>query len=325
MHDNKYLLICCFALILFAITARHTKIREVIQTHSTGSVAHTAKYDSDIDETILIKDETAVVPAANVTATTTVEEKKPRPYITAESYLVGNLETGELYIDFNSSRIFPIASVSKLYTALVVQHLMDEDKQITITQPMLDAYGDAGHLALDEKFTSSELLYPLLLESSNDAAEAFAQSYGYQDFMAEMNGFAKEIGLEKTSFRDASGLSPSNVSNAADLFTLTQYLYGHEMDILKFSRTPIYDLATTTEHNGHHLVNINPYSAYSNFVGGKTGRTDEAREAMISLFRQEIGRETYPIAIILLRSDFGQREIDTEKLLGLFIEKTGKK
>ena len=327
MHENKYLLITCCALVLFAATVRHTKIKEVIQTHGYGSVVQTEKDIATVDENILIKDQPAVVYNSSTSSApvAVVKEQKPKPYVSAESYIVGNLETGEIYISMNGGKVFPIASVSKLYTALVVQHLFDSDKEITITQSMLDAYGDAGKLVLDEKFTTDELLYALLLESSNDAAEAFAQSFGYQEFMQEMNGFAHEIGLEHTSFRDASGLSPFNVSNASDLFTLTRYLHGHEKDILKISRTVEFDLATTSDHGGHHFVNINPYSAYSSFVGGKTGRTDEAKESMISLFRQEVGGETYPIAIILLRSDFGQREIDTEKLLGLFVDKVEKK
>lgn len=324
MHDNKYLLITCCALILFAITVRHTKIREAIQTHSLGSVVQTQKNPVILDESILIEDQSSAAHTAEALPTTIltnpVVEKKPAQYISAESYIVANLKTGEIYISHNPSQIFPIASVSKLYTALVVQHLMDSDDEIVITQSMLDAYGDAGHLVLDEKFTSEELLYPLLMESSNDAAEAYAQSYGYQNFMEEMNGFAKEIGLENTSFKDASGLNPWNTSNANDLFMLSQYLYGHEKDLLKISKTVEYDIATTSDHGGHRFVNINPYAPYTSFIGGKTGRTDEAKESMISLFKQEVSDTIYPIAIILLRSDFGQREIDTEKLLGRFVE-----
>lgn len=316
-------------MVLFAIAVRNEKIREAAQTHTNGSVLQTQKGIVDVDESILMKEPSLEIRTISSTPIAAVavpiEQKRPRPYISAESYLVGNLETGEVYINFNSSSVFPIASVSKLYTALVVQHLMDSDKEIVITQPMLDAYGDAGRLVLDEKFTTEELLYPLLLESSNDAAEAYAQSFGYENFMEEMNAFAKEIGLEKTSFRDASGLSPFNISNAKDLFTLTQYLYSHEEDILKISRTVDFDMATTSDHQSHHFVNINPYSKNSSFIGGKTGRTDEAKESMISLFKQKIGPQTYPIAIIILRSEFAEREIDTGKLLDMFVEKMEKR
>ena len=80
-------------------------------------------------------------------------------------------------------------------------------------------------------------------------------------------------------------------------------------------------MATTTDHGYHHFVNINPYWNYADFIGGKTGRTEWAKEAMVSLFEQKVGDVSYPIAIVILRSDLGEREINTEKLLGMFMEK----
>jgi D-alanyl-D-alanine carboxypeptidase len=203
--------------------------------------------------------------------------------------------------------------------------MLDSGKIISITQSMLDAYGESGHLVLDEKFTRDELLHFLLLESSNDVAEAFAQTFGHStstnEFMEEMNSFAHEIGMQNTFFKDPSGLNPANVSNAKDLFTLSKYLYKSEKDLLEISRKRVLEIATTTDHGSHHLININPYVYYTGFIGGKTGRTDYAKETMVSLFDQEVGDTKYPIVIIILRSEFGQREIDTEKLLDLFIKK----
>src|SRR6185369_12611206 len=109
---------------------------------------------------------------------------------------------------------------------------------------------------------------------------AYAYSYGYEQFINEMNGFAQEIGMKNTSFQDSSGLSPQNVSNATDLFTLARYLYKSEKDILDISHTPVYDLEENGDHVAHHFVNINPFSSNPNFIGGKTGRTDEAKESM---------------------------------------------
>jgi D-alanyl-D-alanine carboxypeptidase len=319
MPENKYFLVCFCAIVLFAITIRQTNKKEALQVHENGPVlALTQAGSNEPDESIFLMDE---IGDATTTPTAPALETKPKPYISAESYLVGNLKTGEIYIDHNSRQVFPIASISKLYTALVVEHLFKSDKDILITKAMLDAgYGDAGHLLIDEKFSAKELLYPLLLESSNDAAEAYAQSFGYEGFMEEMNGFAKEIGLKDTSFRDASGISPFNVSNVQDLFKLGQYLYDNEKDILRISSETNFDMATTSERKGHHFVNINPYAFYSGFIGGKTGRTDEAKESMISLFNQEAGSDTYPIAVIVLRAGFNEREIDTEKLIGMFVD-----
>jgi len=109
---------------------------------------------------------------------------------------------------------------------------MQPNQKLTITQSMIDAYGDAGHLVLGETFTTSELLYPMLLESSNDAAEVFAQSYGYDAFIAKMNAFVAGLGMTSTSFKDPSGLNSGNASNAHDLFTLAQYIYRSEKPFL---------------------------------------------------------------------------------------------
>jgi D-alanyl-D-alanine carboxypeptidase len=241
--------------------------------------------------------------------------------ITSESYIVGNLKTDEIYLNFNSDKIFPIASLSKLFTALVADHIISTSTKITITKNMTNAIGDAGHLIIDEKFTANELLYPLLLESSNDAAEAIAQSFGYEKFIKNMNDFALEIGMNNTSFKDASGLNSENVSNSLDLFTLSKYFYKNEKDLLGITRTKEIVFATTTDHGYHHFFSINPFVFYKPFIGGKTGRTEEAKESMITMLNMEINGNTYPISIIVLRSKYGERETDTEKILDLFNKK----
>jgi D-alanyl-D-alanine carboxypeptidase len=243
--------------------------------------------------------------------------------ITAESYLVGNLQTGEVYISSKSNAVFPIASLSKLFTALIDIHILDQENKIVIDKSMLDTYGDAGHLVENEKFLPKELLYPLLLESSNDAAEAIAKSYGYKNFIDAMNLFTKKMGMYSTSFKDASGLSSQNISNANDLFILGRYLYANEKELLEITRQKSFDLASSTDHGFHHFVSINPFTYYAPFIGGKTGRTDEAKESMVTLVNLKINFQNYPIAIIVLRSQFGEREVDTEKILDLFSKKVG--
>lgn len=325
MRENKYLAILCLLAIGFVLILKNfnekarldpinrTQRVDLIADHNNGQLLD--------DKEILLKESELKRTKTSVN----VKPAPPKPYISAESYIVGDLETGEIYISLNENRVFPIASVSKLYTALVVQHLYDSANPITIIQGMLDAYGEAGELVLGEKFTSDELLNFLLLVSSNDAAEAYAQSFGSGDFIVQMNAFAQEIGMNSTFFKDPSGLNPANVSNAKDLFILAKYLYKDEKGILDVSKTKEIDIATTSDHGSHHLVNINPYTNYPDFIGGKTGRTLEAKESMVSLFKQDIDGVTYPVAVITLRSDFGQREIDTEKLLGLFMDKVKKK
>lgn len=245
----------------------------------------------------------------------------PRPDVSAEAYLVANLDTGEIYVEHNANTVFPIASLSKLVTALVATHSMPGDQKIVITQPMLDAWGPAGKLVLGESLTVTELLYPLLLESSNDAAEAFAQSHGSADFILKMNTFVEGLGMSATAFRDVSGLSSGNTSNAKDLLKLSRYLYTNEKGLLDLTRKVTMTLASSTDHGPYTWNTNNPFPYDPNFIGGKTGRTNEAKESMISLFRYTKGLSSYPVAIIVLRSDFTNREIDTSYLFNQFMKK----
>ena len=318
MHQNKYILwICCFVIIFIAF--RQYNVSKKVSNQAQGNEPVLRKETKDIT----VMDNSILMPVEKVSEKPKVIIAPPRDpnAISAESYFVGNLETGESYISFNSDKIFPIASLSKLFTALVNNHFIDPSKKITITQAMLDAYGDAGHLIKDEIFTANELLYPLLLESSNDAAEALAQSFGYKEFIASMNSLSSEIGMESTSFKDASGMNPSNISNTKDLFVLAKYLHKNEKPLLEITKQKEMILATTTDHGFHHFLSINPFVFYKPFLGGKTGRTDEAKESMITLLNYEISSMTYPIAIIVLRSEYGERESDTEKILDRFSKK----
>ncbi len=322
MNSNKYLLIFCIVLVLIVASVKDINSRLPELNRAVQLDRPVGTLNNRLDSSILLDDHEQPITAKKT------EIKEPakiviKPYITAESYLVANLETGERYLQYNPSKVFPIASVSKLYTSLVVKHILDPNISIAITQPMLDAYGDSGGLKLDERYNIGELLHSLLLVSSNDAAEAFAYSYGYDKFIESMNAFAQEIGMSNTSFKDPSGLSSGNISNANDLFILAKYLYRSEPDILRISRVQQIDIATTTTHGSNSLININPFVTYPEFIGGKTGRTNEAKEAMVTLFDKKIGNKRYPIAVIILRSDFGEREINTEKLLGQFIDKVG--
>ncbi len=325
MLNNKYLLVLCTLLIVSMGYIRNINTDNASLLAQARDIVIESKEKTDqyeIDKNILIADELS---KASISEDKKKLEKPeippPRPDISVEAYLIGNIETGEIYMSNNVDSVFPIASLSKLYTALVVHHLFNLSEKIPITQSVIDTYGDSGHLVLGEKFLPNELMYPLLLESSNDAAQAFDEYFGHDKFITAMNELTKEIEMNSTYFVDASGLSPQNVSKTSDLFKLAQYLYKNEKDILEISRTKEISMPKTDEHESHNFININPYSNYNGFIGGKTGRTEWAKESMISLFNQNIQDVNFPLAIIILRSDIGQREINTEKLLGKFMDK----
>lgn len=237
------------------------------------------------------------------------------PPLNADAYLVGNAETGQVYISHNSQTVSPIASISKLFTALEIYANMDPNQVIEITQPMLDVYPNSYGFALGEKFSLHELMYPLLVQSNNNIAEGIAMTYGYDTFISKLNALATSLGMPVTHFQDASGLSNGNISNAHDLFIFAQYLYASHRDLLALTTTFSWTFASTTDHGAHLILSTDPFIGDPHLVGGKTGRTDIAGETMLTIFNYEFKGKNYPIAIIVLHSDPGQRQTDSERLL----------
>ncbi|OJI09396.1 hypothetical protein BK006_01220 [bacterium CG10_49_38] len=240
-------------------------------------------------------------------------------FLTADAYLVADLSGGGQVLRHNEEAIFPIASVTKLMTALVARDLLAEDEPIVVSQQAWDTYGDSAKLRLGQTLPLSVALYPLLLSSSNDLAEAIAERAGRDLFIAEMNKRASRLKMNQTFFVDPSGLSPENVSTAADLVKLAQYLYRREPEILAITRLDDYAYHDQTWRN------LNDAAKMSGYFGGKNGYTDEANRTLLSIFSVPItdASETEPLlatekqdrllAVILLASD-GQKK-DTQNLI----------
>ena len=222
----------------------------------------------------------------------------PAGTITAEAYIVGDLDTGKIYLDKNPSLPLPIASMTKLVTAIDAIGTYSSSTPIAVTAAETEVPPDASDLQAGERFTLGELLYPLLLDSSNVAAEAIASSTDRAAFMRSMASYAKEMGMPESSFADPSGLSEDNVGSPRDFLSLATYLYHSRPDILIISRTVTSSLASTTDHGAHTFVNIHPFASDPRFLGGKTGYTYAALDDMLTMLTLD-GR---PIAIVVLHS-----------------------
>lgn len=146
------------------------------------------------------------------------------PEVSAKSYLVADLESGFVFAEKNSQKKFPIASLTKLMTAIIVAENVDLRKSILVKPEMLKAYGSTKGLEAGKSFRVVELFYPLLIESSNDAAEVLSYFLGRARTIEMMNEKAKAILMENTQFVDPHGFDPKNVSTAQDLFQLAQYV-----------------------------------------------------------------------------------------------------
>lgn len=229
------------------------------------------------------------------------------------SFLISDLLSGEEVYSQASLRRWPIASLTKLMTAIIATEKIGLTKQVMISQDAVDTFGDAGGLQAGEVFTVENLLKPLLLVSSNDAAIALAESFGKNEFMAAMNEKAHELHMsEATHFVDPIGLDSRNQSTPVDLEKLIAYIYMNEPQILRITREREGKIKDIAKGAVIRFQNINEFAGESGFLGGKTGFIDESSGNLVSLF-SVAGR---PILVVVLGSD--NRFEVTRQLLNWF-------
>lgn len=229
-------------------------------------------------------------------------EKKLK--ISAEAYIVGDLDIGEIILAKNQDKKFPIASISKLMTASVAKELSSEKDITKVTKKALDTYGENGNLKIGEKIKIRDLIYPLLLESSNDAAEVLAQHFNRNIFLNKMNKMAENLQMSNTYFSDPSGLSIKNQSTVSDMFKLTGYLKLNNKELLDITTKKSFSI------KGHTWFSNNQFLHEDGYMGGKSGYTDPAKQTVVSTFSLKLGEnDTRPIAIVLLQSKDRQKDV----------------
>lgn len=225
--------------------------------------------------------------------------------ITADVYLLKNLTKDEVIAEQDSDRLLPIASITKLVTAVVARQLVPEYTKIELTPQIILTYGNTAGFRAGEIFTAGDLIYPLLMVSSNDAAEALARHFGRKNFVKSMNDFAQSIGAYRTYFADPSGLSAKNASSANDQAIILEWIAKNDPEILEITKVKSKTIRSHTWVNPAHFL------SWSYYMGGKNGFTDEAGRTAATLFRLGPNKDVY--AIIVLGSD--NRDADMERLI----------
>ncbi|MGB2762592.1 MAG: L,D-transpeptidase family protein [Minisyncoccales bacterium] len=242
---------------------------------------------------------------------------KTMPEISAESYLIADLDNYYILAEKNPEKIMPIASLTKLMTALVVIENNDLRKSIWVNEGMLKAYGSTPGLEAGQKYNLVELLHPLLIQSSNDAAEILTYFRGREKTLRLMNEKTKIIGMENTFYDDPSGLSEKNVSTAKDLFYLGNYIFNTRPPLFKISKGEIIETFASVRFQDLHNKNIFPES--QDFLGGKTGFILESRYTGMFIFELPLPDNTsHNIIIILLKSE--NLKDDVQKILTWWFE-----
>jgi D-alanyl-D-alanine endopeptidase (penicillin-binding protein 7) len=151
--------------------------------------------------------------------------------VASAAAMVIDQESGSVIYEKNTDSIMPIASISKLMTAMVVL-----DSGLPLSQSVTIAQIDTQNVKMSRSkiqpgmsFTRLDLLKLALMASENRAAAALARSFpgGTPGFVAEMNAKAAQLGMQNTRFMDPTGLNPGNVSTATDLVKMVNASYGY--------------------------------------------------------------------------------------------------
>jgi len=239
-----------------------------------------------------------------------VHKKRSRPkavrapqqlVIRSASALVADQQTGECLVQKQAEAVLPIASITKLMTAMVV---LDAKQDLNDTLTILEEDKDTlrhsrSRLPVGTVLRRTDALLLALMASENRAAHALARTYpgGLPAFIAAMNAKAHALGLAETRFDDPTGISSGNVSSARDLAKMVDSAYQYQLIRTYTTRKEItYRIGhrSILFHNSNRLIG-NPRWQ----IGlSKTGFIDEAGRCLV--MQSRVGKRT--VLIVLLDS-----------------------
>ena len=232
-----------------------------------------------------------------------------RVSITARAAYVYDLSTKTVLYEKNASAQLPLASLTKLMTALVAYDVLSPDQQVAISEETLYPEGNSG-LRAGDSWSLEDITAITLIASSNDGAEALAsvassaRVNGQSDSARLMNEKGREIGLTETFFTNSTGLDVSGTQggsygSARDIARLFVYMIEERLPIVEFTRHERWSGRSKsgeliTVNNTNELVGSIP-----GFIAGKTGLTDLAGGNLVVAFDRGLNE---PVVVVVLGS-----------------------
>src|SRR5688572_17483353 len=160
-------------------------------------------------------------------------EPKKVVYLRSSAVMVQDAATGEIVINKNAEAVVPIASITKLMTAMVIlDRGLDLEQRVVLSREDVDGIkGTRSRLRPGVSLSRDELLLLALMASENRAAAALGRTYpgGMAAFVAAMNLKAEELGMSDSHFIEPTGLSPANVASPRDLVKLVRAAHGYPL------------------------------------------------------------------------------------------------
>ncbi len=222
------------------------------------------------------------------------------PDIGAKAALIMDYDTGLVLYDKNMHEEMPMASLTKIMTAILILEDHDLSEVVTVGSGFPDLEGVRIWLRQGEKLTVHDLLQALLIRSAGDAAMALAEHHSgtVEEFVNAMNERTKELNLIHTQFKNPVGLDDEgHYSSAYDLAILSKYAlhFSTFRSIVGMSEASI----SSVDDKFHHHFDSTNYllNSYLDILGVKTGTTAGAGKSLINLARDDRGNEI--IAVLL--------------------------
>ena len=215
-----------------------------------------------------------------------LDKKIVKPEVTAKSALAYDLTTNQFLYEKDIKTRIPLASLTKIMTAVIALENIKLDKEFTVTKSAAEVGENTMGLTEGEKLTLEELLYGLVLHSGNDAAETIAQGsqFGRDNFVYLMNKKAENMGLSDTHFTNPSGLEGDGkqYSTTYDLLVMTRYALENP-EFASVVATVEKELPYSEKHKYLYLFNeTNLLTSYPGVKGVKTGYTGEAGLCLVT-------------------------------------------
>src|SRR5438876_4567385 len=249
------------------------------------------------------------------------------PSVSAQAAYLLDADTGHVLDDVRGEQRLPMASTTKVMTALITIQTADLNQIVTIRQDAITQVqqynGSSANLVVGDQIRLQDLLYGLMLPSGDDAAIAIADAVGgtTSNFVRTMNLFAKRLHLTQTHYINHDGLTyltpqgrpdPNQYSSAADLAHLTRFAMANPF-FAQLVELQHYVLPASAVHHAYTWDSINTLlSTYPGATGVKTGYTVEAGYCLV--FAATNGKH-HLIGVLLHEPSTAQRFADARELL----------
>lgn len=230
----------------------------------------------------------------------------PLPQVSARAVFVKDLVSGAILYQKDANFALPIASTTKIMTALVASEYFKQDSPLTVRVGATVGGAKVG-LFSGEDLSFRSLLYGMLLNSGNDAAFTLAENYpgGVLGFISAMNKKAALLNLQNSHFDNPAGFdSPHHFSSAKDLTLITEEALKNS-SLAKIFATKETDIVSLDKKYTHKLANLNRLlSQVKGVLGVKTGYTEGAKENLVTY----VNRDGHQILTVVLGSNdrFGE-------------------